>query len=47
MKATRYINVEHDERQTLREPREEQLELMNGLYPRKPPPAGEFIKIVE
>ena len=22
MKATRYINVEHDERQTLREPRE-------------------------
>jgi predicted Zn-dependent protease len=27
--------------------REEQLELMNGLYPRKPPPAGEFIKIVE
>jgi predicted Zn-dependent protease len=27
--------------------REEQLELMNGLYPRKPPPPGEFIKIVE
>jgi len=27
--------------------REEQLELMNGLYPHKAPPAGEFIKIVE
>jgi predicted Zn-dependent protease len=25
----------------------EHLELMNGLYPRRPPPVGEFIKVVE
>lgn len=27
--------------------KKEELELMNGLYPRKKPPAGEFIKIVQ
>ncbi|MEO7774849.1 MAG: M48 family metalloprotease [Steroidobacteraceae bacterium] len=48
IKATDSTKLEdYAEHVPLEKYRKEELELMNGLYPNKKPPAGQFIKVVE